>query len=101
MKPVVWLDEAVSDLKDIGLYIAKHNKTAAKKVLKQMKRSADQLSEHPLSGRTERVAGTRELVIPNLPYILPYQITGNEVRILAVMHTSRKWLTEFSNMDNE
>ena len=49
------------------------------------------LAEHPGIGRTGRVDGTRELVIPRLPYILPYQTKDRVIRILAVMHTSRKW----------
>jgi toxin ParE1/3/4 len=37
------------------------------------------------------------LVVPGLPYIIPYYIRRQEVRILAVMHTSRKWPDEFLN----
>jgi toxin ParE1/3/4 len=47
-------------------------------------------------GRTGRVAGTRELVIAGLPYIVPYYLKGQEVRILAVMHAARKWPDEFA-----
>ena len=53
------------------------------------------LAEHPGIGRTGRVEGTRELVIPGLPYILPYQVEDRVIRILAVMHTSRKWPEAF------
>jgi len=55
-----------------------------------------ELQHHPELGRPGRVPKTRELVVPNLPYILPYYIKKKEVRILAVMHTARKWPDDFS-----
>jgi len=42
-------------------------------------------------GRPGRVAGTRELVIPGLPFILPYVEKGMAVIILRVMHAAMKW----------
>ena len=35
--------------------------------------------------------GTRELVIRNLPYIIPYRVRENFIEILRVLHTSRRW----------
>ncbi|MFQ5427691.1 MAG: hypothetical protein ACE5EZ_01790 [Thermodesulfobacteriota bacterium] len=32
-----------------------------------------------------------ELVIAELPFIVPYRVKGKEVQILSVYHTSRKW----------
>ena len=96
MMHVVWLEEAVNDLKMIGDYIAEEDKEAAYRVLTQIQAAADSLSRHPEIGRPGRVEKTRELVIAGLPYILPYYIKKKEVRILAVLHTSRKWPGNFS-----
>ena len=96
MMHVVWLEEAVNDLKTIGEYIAEEDKEAAYRVLTQIQAAADSLSHHPEIGRPGRVEKTRELVIAGLPYILPYYIKKKEVRILAVLHTSRKWPGDFS-----
>ena len=96
MMHVVWLEEAVNDLKMIGDYIAEEDKEAAYRVLTQIQAAADSLSRHPEIGRPGRVEKTRELVISGLPYILPYYIKKKEVRILAVLHTSRKWPGNFS-----
>jgi plasmid stabilization system protein ParE len=41
------------------------------------------------------VAGTRELVISGLPYILPYIEKAGTVIILRVIHTSMKWPEKF------
>ena len=35
--------------------------------------------------------GTRELVIARTLYIAPYQIIGDTVRILRVIHAARMW----------
>jgi addiction module RelE/StbE family toxin len=74
MMPVVWLDEALADLRAVGDYIARDNREAAYRVLRRLKAVADTLADHPEMGRPGRVDGTRELVISDLPYILPYQI---------------------------
>lgn len=95
MSAVIWLDEALEDLKLIGEYIAQENANAAYNVLIKIKATADSLSRHPEIGRSGRVFGTREIVISDLPYILAYQITDRDIRILAVMHTSRKWPENF------
>lgn len=96
MSAVVWLDEALEDLKSIGDYIAQENANAAYNVLIRIKAITDNLSRHPEIGRPVRVLGTHEIVMSDLPYILVYQITDKDIRILAVMHTSRKWPDNFN-----
>jgi toxin ParE1/3/4 len=98
MIPVIWLDEALADLRAVGEHIARDNAEAAYRVMRRIKAVADTLADVPEMGRPGRVDGTRELVISDLPYILPYQITGETIRILAVMHTSRKWPEIFWNL---
>ena len=88
---VVWLDRAESDLVSIAEYIAEDDPAAALSVVSTMRYAVRVLAEHPHIGRAGRVERTRELVIGGLPYIRPYQVVGREVRILAVLHTSRKW----------
>ena len=95
MRAVVWLNEALEDLKSIGDYIAQENTNAAYNILNSIKATADNLSRHPEMGRPGRVFGTREMVMNDLPYILVYQITDKDIRILAVMHTARKWPQNF------
>ena len=102
MRAVIWLDEALEDLKIIGAFIRKDSTTkAAYEVLSRIKAAADSLSYYPEIGRPGRIPGTRELVVNELPYILPYQVTGKNIRILAVMHTSRKWPDTFKKIRNE
>ena len=92
---IIWQDEAARDLDRIAEYIMEDDPAAALRVVSTIRESVRVLTEHPNIGRAGRVEGTRELVIAGLPYILPYQIAGQEIRILAVMHTSRKWPDTF------
>lgn len=48
------------------------------------------LVRHPAIGRPGRVSSTRELVVhPN--YVLIYDIMGDDVRILRLLHARRQW----------
>ncbi len=97
---IIWLAEAERDLDRIVEYIAEDNPTAVLSVLSDLREAPLVLLEHPRFGRPGRVEGTRELVISGLPYILPYEIRDQEIRILAVMHTSRKWPDTFGNLNS-
>ena len=51
---------------------------------------AARLIDHPQLGRPGRVAGTRELVA-HRNYIVVYDVTGELVRVLRVLHAARQW----------
>jgi toxin ParE1/3/4 len=93
---IVWLATAERDLDALTDYIAEENPQAALRMYDTVRRSVDRLGSFPQIGRIGRVEQTRELVIPKLPYIVVYSIVPQEVRILAVLHTSRKWPDSFS-----
>jgi toxin ParE1/3/4 len=52
------------------------------------------LVELPHRGRPGRWPGTRELVIPRTPYIVPYRVRGDFIEILRVFHGARRWPDE-------
>jgi len=68
---VVWLEESIEDLKEIGRYIGEDDPAAAYRVLIKIKASGDSLEHSPELGRLGRVKKTRELIVAGLPYILP------------------------------
>jgi plasmid stabilization system protein ParE len=49
----------------------------------------------PKSGRPGRVSDTRELVVPETPFIAPYRVRDDRVEILAVFHGARRWPARF------
>lgn len=90
-----WTEPAAAALDSIQDYIAKDNPRAAFKVSQRIGIAVSQLKEHPRIGRMGRVRGTFELVMYDLPYIVPYRIKKQEIHILSVYHTSRKWPETF------
>lgn len=92
---VKWTKPAANSLATIQDYIAKENPSAACSVTQKIYHSVSQLTNHPELGRAGRVKGTHELIVPGLPFIVPYRIRDKEIHILAVYHTSRKWPESF------
>jgi toxin ParE1/3/4 len=46
-------------------------------------------------GRPGRVPATRELLIPQTPYIIPYRVQQGTIQILRVYHGARRWPDSF------
>jgi len=92
---VEWTRTALLNLDSAIEHIAKDRPMAAKDVGQRIWDTARLLADHPGMGRPGRVPGTRELVIPNLPFILPYANNNESIYILRVMHTSMKWPKAF------
>ena len=89
---IVWSPEAVQDLISLRAYIAEESLAGAQRVVLRILNDVEHLlPDNPHMGRPGRVPGTRELVIPGLPYILPYVEKGKTVIILRVMHAAMKW----------
>ncbi len=90
-----WTRPALRDLEAIGDYIARENPAAAARVATVILDQADQLAEFPDMGRPGRVPGTRELVVADTAFVVPYRVREGEVEILAVFHGSRQWPESF------
>ena len=88
---VIWNKRARTNLDAIRRYIYQNNQIAAKQVALRIIKATERLADMPRMGRVGRNEKTRELVIPSLPFIVPYRIKGHEIRILRVLHTTMKW----------
>jgi len=87
-----WTRLAEADLDSIAAYIGQDSPVAAARVILELIDQAETLlARHVAMGRPGRVIGTRELVIGQLPYIIPYRVREGEIEILRVLHTSRRW----------
>lgn len=91
---VRWLEAARFDIDDIYGHIEAANPRAANKVFGRILAAVQVLGEMPHVGRPGRWPGTRELVVPRTPYIVPYRIRGDAVEILRVFHSARRWPQE-------
>lgn len=85
-----WLRKALRNLDEEATYIAADDALAARRVVGRIFEAVEQLSNHPGTGRPGRVPGTRELVVSNTRYIVPYRVRGDAIEILRVFHSSRR-----------
>ena len=88
---IVWLREASIALDAEYEYIFRQNPAAAKRVIDRIIASTQRLKDFPESGRMGQIAGTREVIVSGLPYIVIYRIAKSSVEILRVFHTARNW----------
>jgi toxin ParE1/3/4 len=92
----VWSPEAIEDFASLRAYIERDDRAAARRVALHIVRNIETLlSQHPDMGRPGRVPGTRELVIPRTPFIVPYRLQGDTIQVLRVFHGARRWPERF------
>lgn len=82
---------ALAHMNEIGDYIARENPGAARRVIRAIRQAIDLLSDNPEMGRRGHVEGTREIVIPRLPFYAAYRVTTTAIEVFAVIHTARQW----------
>ena len=95
MNRIKWLRLALADLDENLAFIAADNPEAAANMATRIWQAVSLLSEQPAMGRSGRVPGTRELVVSDTPFIVPYRCISGEIQILCVLHGTRKWPKNF------
>ena len=88
---VVWLKPAVLDLHHVCEYIRQDDPAVAAKTGARIEAVVASLARFPDMGTPGEIPGTRELVIPGLPYFVVYRLKGDAVQILRVLHGKQKW----------
>jgi toxin ParE1/3/4 len=89
---VLWARFAREDMQAIRAFISRHDPIAAQKVAQKILFNVNKLlPENPKLGRPGRVPGTRELVIPQSPFIIPYRVHTGVIEVLRVYHAARRW----------
>ena len=88
---------ALAHLAEIRAYIEQERPGGAKMTGDGIRTAVSHLAQFPEGGRQGRVTGTRELVVPRLPFIVVYRVTGNHVDVLAILHGARRWPGTFED----
>ena len=88
---IVWTEDALQQLDEAREYIEIENPRAAVRLIDQIETSVNRLRVFPLIGRSGFRPTTRELVVPNTPYIIVYLVRGDVVYILAVIYGATDW----------
>ncbi len=89
---ITYLSLAIADLTEIRTFVAANYPTLATAVGKKLRDSINGLAQFPNLGRSGRVFGTRELIIPQVgkrTYVVVYRVQGDAVQILRVLAGSR------------
>lgn len=92
---IKWLRVAERNLDAIGEFIAEDNPEAAERTIRRIVEAIDLLRDRPALGRAGRVPGTRELVKPDTPFVVPYRIRNGILEVLRVFHGARNWPQSF------
>jgi plasmid stabilization system protein ParE len=85
---VVWSPSALQDIINIYNYVANYNPGAASGVIDALLAAGDSLVNLPNRGRPVG-DNLRELAVV-YPYIIRYEVLGNDVTILRVRHGMRR-----------
>lgn len=91
MVKLIWTDQAISDLEDIGNYIAENSENFAKRTVQKLFDRPHILKEFPKVGRIvpeTNNENVRELIEGN--YRIIYEvISADQINILAIHHSAR------------
>ena len=88
---IVWSSTAKRDIGEVIDYLSQHSPHAAEMVEEHILATVEKLALFPRLGRPGRVEGTRELVIPRLPFIVFYSVGARRITVLRVRHAAQAW----------
>lgn len=85
---LVFDERAIRDIEGVYHWIAQESPRNARAVVDRIFASIELLGSFPLMGRIGREEGTREWVIPRLPYIAVYEVDEEQqaLVVIAVFH---------------
>lgn len=86
-----WTEEAANDLEHITDYLFENAPGRAAEIVREIYDAPSGLLMFPSRGRRGKQEGTRELVLSPLPYIVVYQIAGDVIHIVRILHGAQKW----------
>ena len=88
---VRWTKDAADDLERICDFIAESRPESARKVAKTIIDGVGILELFPNRSRAGRVEATREFVFASLPFVAIYEVHGDSVQVLRVLHGAQRW----------
>lgn len=87
-----WTKPCLNDLAHIHMYYRDEvpdGEEMGREIVRRIFRAPRQLKQYPLAGRPGRIPGTKELIVKDTPYIIYYEVAGDTINLLRVIHTSR------------
>ena len=90
-----WTRRALRDMQHLHDYIADDNPAAVRRMVSRIREATSHLRRSPQIGKRGRIEDTRELVIAGTSYIMVYCLEGEQVQIVAVIHSAQRWPDTF------
>ena len=87
---VRWTPADADDLEEIYGYLERHFPSLAEQTISELYEKIRSLKLFPFQGRPGMRPGTRELVIPGLPYLAVYRVAGQTIHVLHIRHGARR-----------
>jgi toxin ParE1/3/4 len=88
---VVWSPRAVRHLAALREHIQRDSEWNAALVAQRILRAVDLLATQPAMGRPGRAPGTRELVVGDTGFIIPYRVRAERLELIAVFRGRQRW----------
>lgn len=86
-----WTELAADDLETITNYLFENTPEHAERIVRTVYNAPAALLEFPYRGRPGRKEGTRELLMLPLPYVVVYQVEGDVIHIVRILHAAQNW----------
>ncbi len=86
-----WTTGAADDLQQVADFLLEHAPERAPDLVREIYDAPSALLTFPYRGRPGKKHGTRELALSRLPYIVVYQVSGDVIHIVRILHGAQKW----------
>lgn len=90
MRDIVWSVQASQQYLGALQFLTERNEPAAAKLQQRIRNTVSALALRPI-GRSGLAAGTFEKIVLGTPYLLIYELVGDELRLLRLFHMSQDW----------
>lgn len=91
---VKWSKSALADYKAIIQYIQADDPPTADSIARRIWDATKTLESFPYAGRSGKRHGTRELIVPKLPYIVIYRVEDEFVHVLRLFDSRQNWISQ-------
>ena len=86
-----WADAAADDLERIADYLFENTPHHAARLVGVIYDAPQKLLTFPWIGKPGRAAGTRELVVSGLPYLVIYRVDADLIHVARILHGAQRW----------
>lgn len=88
---VKWSQRAAFEQESQLDYIALDKPSAADRMAAIIEKNTALLATWPALGKPGKILGTRELIIPQTPFLVVYRVLGTEVEIVRFLHGAQNY----------